>query len=164
MTAFFDSEPSPRWGHCSAVVDGELYIYGGVTEEVYRKEEIHVFNQHRETWQTRTATGESPLGLIYSACASLGRYIYHYGGFDEFGYLNTLHQLDTDSLQWSQLPSGPRKKDGRSMISYQDKLVLFGGYGSPTPSSQLGDEFIEDDGFDGGWTNELHLFNTQECE
>lgn len=180
------AEPPPRWGHCSAVIDGELFIYGGSTEELFRANSenglaVYTFNQITETWHANVSTGEPPPGLLYGACATLNHCIYHYGGGsvvamtrdalygDNYGILlsDALYRLDTDSLEWSKLPSGPKEeepkgKDGCGMISYQENLYLFGGYGYASP----GATYLRDDRFiDGGWTNELHLYNTQlgEC-
>ena len=52
------------------------------------------------------------------------------------------------------------------MIAFDKKLLLFGGYGYPSRSTQPGARFIKDSNFsDGrGWTNELHLFDLKEGE
>ena len=161
-------EPPPTWGHSSAVVDGELYVYGGATEHIFRRYEelpIYTFNQFTETWLTRLSAGKIPFGLLYGACTSLDHYIYHYGGSHsgsdgKIWMCDTLHRLDTNLLEWSQLLSGPTKKDGSSIISFQDQLAVFGGYGLP---KELGVKFAKDERFRaGGWTNELHLFDLKE--
>jgi hypothetical protein len=52
------------------------------------------------------------------------------------------------------------------MISYNSKLVLFGGYGYPSGPTQSRAEFVEDSKWaDGrGWTNELNTFDLEEGE
>ena len=49
------------------------------------------------------------------------------------------------------------------LVSYEDKLILFGGYSSPSGPTQPGAQFIKDSRYtDGdGWTNELHVFDVQ---
>ena len=94
-------------------------------------------------------------------------YIYMYGGNDGSRYRNSLHQLDTQSWTWSELTkSGPMRKAGCGMIAFDRKLLLFGGYGIPSDSTQQGAKFIKSSRSIGGrgWTNELHLFNLKEGE
>ena len=73
-----------------------------------------------------------------------------YGGFDGSQYQASLHKLDINSLNWTQLAtpdsSGPMKKGGCGMIAYDYKLLLFGGW--------TGSEY----------TNNLHLFDLREGE
>ena len=168
------SEPSPRWGHYSAAVRGQLYVYGGRTRDFSnRKSEVavsvHSFNQCVETWQSRATTGKHPPSLYSGACTSSGHHLYIYGGSDELHFHDSLHQLDTKSMEWLQLPSGPMKKWGCKMISYEDNLVLFGGYGIPSGPIQPGAQFVQDNSMSGfsdgrGMTNELHMFNLQKSE
>ena len=55
------------------------------------------------------------------------------------------------------------RKAGCGMVSYDDQLILFGGYGTPSGPTQPGAEFVEHTG-GAGWTNELHMFNVQKGE
>ena len=161
------SEPSPRWGHHSAAVGGQLYVWGGRTKDFSKEKSelavsVHSFNQCMETWQTRATTGKCPPTVYRGSCTSSGHHLYLYGGSDGHCYNDSLHQLDTDSLEWSQLPSGPMKKIRCGMVSYEDKLILFGGYGTPSCPTQPGAEFVENRTTNGrGWTNELHMFDLQ---
>ena len=47
------------------------------------------------------------------------------------------------------------------MLAYGSNLVLFGGYGIPSGTTQPGAEFVKSSMYiDGiGWTNELHTFD-----
>ena len=58
------------------------------------------------------------------------------------------------------------RKSGCGMVSYLDKLILFGGYGIPSGPTQPGAQFIKNSKYtDGrGWTNELHMFDVQKGE
>ncbi len=165
------SEPSPRFGHHSAAVGGQLYVYGGRTKDFSKgKSElggcIHSFNQCMERWQTRATTGKPHPGLYGGACTSSGHHLHLYGGWDGSRFHDSLYQLDTDSLEWSQLPSGPTRKTGCGMASYEEKLILFGGHGHPSGPTQPGAEFIQDSRLTNGagWSNELHTFDVQKGE
>ena len=102
------------------------------------------------------------MGVTPPCFTSSGRHLYLYGGCDSSDFHDSLYQLDTESLEWSQLPSGPMRKYRCGMVSYEDKLILFGGYGTLSGPTQPGAEYIEDTTFPGcGWTNELHMFDVQ---
>ena len=160
-------EPSPRWNHFSTVVEELVVLYGGRTRNV-RKEKrnlssrVHLFDPYQESWCEATTQGPTPPGLYNGACASSGHNFFVFGGIDEaeFHPYCSLHQLDTSTLRWSILSTttGPMRKVGSRMISYDDQLLLFGGYGVPSGSTQPGAEFVEFSSTSTGWTNELHTF------
>ena len=77
-------EPSPRCGHQSAVVDGELYMWGGYPRE--DGDNVSVFSPLVELWDARSTTGPSPTGLYYGASTSAGHHLYHYGGSGDGEY------------------------------------------------------------------------------
>ena len=167
------SEPPPRYGHFSAAVEGNVYVYGGRTKD-FRTEKsslastVHLFNPCGESWQERRPEGPPPPGIYAGACASVGHHAFFYGGSDGTKYHGSLHQLNTNKLIWSKLTTtgiaaGPMRKAGGRMISYDDKLVLYGGYGTLSVSTrtQPGAEFVKDarcTSVTKGWTNELHTF------
>ncbi len=152
-----------RGDHCSATVGGKIYIYGGYNEGELEGR-VYSFNQSKG-WQTHVtaADSEGPHPSLHSAaCASLGRCLYLYGGDDGSNFKDSLYRLDTDSLEWTQLPSGPMRMVGCRMVSFEDQLILFGGFGYPSGTTQW---FKENEKYgDGrGWTNELYTFNVQEA-
>ena len=55
------------------------------------------------------------------------------------------------------------RKAGSHMITFRDKLFLFGGLGIPSGSIQPGSEFILDEE-DRGLTNEFHSFDLTKGE
>ena len=161
------SEPSPRNGHFSTVVENNLYIWGGGGKEV-DVSIVHHYDPNTETWSDKRCEGLPPPGSTRGAFASIGHHLYTYGGYDTANYDHgTLHGLDTMSWMWSQLSSdGPMKKHGCRMITYDCKILLFGGYGVPSGPIQPGAEFVKDTiASDGsGWTNEVHIFDLKEGE
>ena len=151
------SEPSPRYSPYTAAVGGQVFLTGGRTnnfDEDKKKllSSVYTFDVYEESWRERRVEGPAPPGLYWGACTSTpsGHTLHVYGGFDGSQYHSSLHQLDINSLNWTQLAtpvsSGPMKKRGHGMIAYDYKLLLFGGYG------------------DGGYTNELQIFDFKEGE
>ena len=123
------SEPSPRYSPYTAAVGGRVILYGGYTdkfdEELERKT-IHTFDVYEESWRERRVEGPAPPGLYDGACTSTpsGHTLQAYEGLDSSHHYGTgsLHQLDINSLNWTQLAtpdsSGPMKKTGCGMIAY----------------------------------------------
>ena len=161
------SEPSPRWGQFSAVVEGKLCVYGGLTKDFLKEKSglassVHSFDGLLESWYSEDTGGVPPPGLYDGACASAGHHVYAYGGHDGSARHVSLHQLDTRTRTWKQLSStGPMRKSGCRMVSYGSNLVLFGGFGIPSGPTQPGAEFVKSSYYtDGrGKTNELHTFD-----
>ena len=108
--------------------------------------------------------------VVASCCISPSGDLYVYGGYDGSNYRGGLYKLSSE--KWSQLSrdsdmNGPMKKSGYGIIFFNKKKVgIIGGYGLPPASLQPGASFIKDKNHnDGrGWTNEIHIFDTNECE
>ena len=162
--------PPPKYGHFSAPVEGHLCVWGGRTKGSTKEKDelVHTFNQLSESWSSKQCQGPSPPGgLCAGASAYSGHHLYLYGGTDRSRFHNSLHHLDTRSWTWSHLSSaGPMRKAGCRMVTYDETLLCFGGYGILSNSTQPGAEFIEDSKFtDGiGWTNEVHAYDLRSGE
>lgn len=96
-----DSEPSPRWGHISAPVDGKLYVWGGHTKKFSSQAKrklastLHVFNPIMESWKDQSTTGVPSPGLFGGACASAGDCLY----VDMVGLMD--HITTVPSTSWT---------------------------------------------------------------
>ena len=147
------SEPFPRQGHVSALVDGKVYVWGADTGGAENATIIYSFHPLSESWSRIECLGPTPPGLEYAACASAGHHLYVYGGRGkEGGHSNFLHQLDLRRNTWRMISSdGPGKKRGCGLmacdLSSHLHLLLIGGR----------------DG-DHKDTNEIHMFDLNECK
>ena len=160
-----NAEPPPRRGHFATPVEGgHLFVSGGRTKGSTKEkgELVYTFNQLSESWSCKQCQGPSPPdGLYGCASAYAGHHLYLYGGYDGSRYQNSLHQLDTRSWTWSHLSSaGPMRKVGCRMVTYDETLLCFGGYGYPSSTTQPGAEFTDGR----GWTNEFHAYDLKEGE
>ena len=170
-------EPKPRAFHYTGAVRGKLLIFAGETVDFDKTKEelsstIQVFDQYLEQWRQLQTTGCPPKGLCGGGCcAPPSGDLYVYGGSDGSIYPDGLYKLSSE--KWSQLSlgesdvNGPTKKGICGMVFFKKKKVaVIGGYGPPPASLQPGASFIKDKRYsDGqGWTNEIHIFDTDECE
>ena len=169
-------EPKPRFAHCAGVVGGESIIFAGRTADFDKTKEelsstVEVFDQYLEQWRQLKTTGSPPKGLYAGGCC-VSPYgdLYVYGGWDGSTIRGGLYKLS--SLKWTELSresdvNGPMKRIECRMVYFNKKKVaVFGGYGPPPASLQPGATFIKDERFTSGrgWTNEIHIFDTDECE
>jgi len=54
------------------------------------------------TWMQPATTGQCPSARAGHTCTALGTKLFVWGGGDGEHYLNDLHILDTETMQWSQ--------------------------------------------------------------
>ena len=168
-------EPKPRCLHYAGAVGGECFIFAGRTIDFLKTKEelsstIEVFDQYLEQWRALRTTGSPPKGLYAGGCCvSPSGDLYVYGGHDGSVHHGGLYKLSC--LEWSQLsaesdPNGPMKKTHCRMVCFSNKkkIAIIGGYGPCLGPPQPGSSFIKDkcytDGW--GWTNEIHIFDTDE--
>jgi N-acetylneuraminic acid mutarotase len=160
-----EAEPSSRWAHYSAVVEDKLHLWGGRTKDFPEgpASSIHTFDPLLEVWNVRKSIGVPPPWLYDGASAAVGHHFYVCCGFDGSSLQSALYQLDTKLGIWEQLSKdGPMmRKTGCEMISYDGKLLLFGGQGYPTGPAQPGAEFATDT-TDFGWSNKIHVYDLKE--
>ena len=143
------AEPPAAHGCVSATINSRVYVWGGRTAsgDTSHLANLYILDSRTEKWLSRPITGQHPPGFYYCAAAQDANLLYVYGGWDEHGKdTGSLYCLDLDLLSWTELSphthDGPKKKSGCGMVVREDKIVLFGGRTN-----------------DGGYTNELHIFN-----
>ena len=166
-------EPQARFGHCSALVNGKIFMYGGhISPRLTQPPTVvDVFDPATAKWDQITTTGPPPPGFIDASCTVIGMYLYAFGGRDGISYFNNIQELNTTNLKWTQLNDAnqgeaPMAKAGAAMISYNQKiLIAIGGYGILASHRRSGTEYIPSQNFPGhGWTNELLSFDVNSSE
>ena len=162
-------EPSPRFNHSSVQVEDSAYLWGGVTQDSSRSEVINIFDCCSESWKECSTTGIPPPGLHNGGFTLLCDDLYYFGGYDGKRGHNSLHKLQTRTLEWESIKQanpagGPSPKRGCGMVAYHQQLALIGGYcHAPTGPLQSGAEFIKNTEHpERGWNNQFHLFSIKE--
>ena len=98
-----------------------------------------------------------------------------YGGHcgHKYNSCNSLHELETTTLEWKMLApndanGAPMKKSSCGVVAHnsdrEEQLCFFGGYGQMNSAPhQTTAEYIENTNVPGlGWTNEFHCFTSGE--
>ena len=117
-------EPTGRMRHRTAVVDNQLYLWGGTQQgmpEVHDSAEkrqffssVEVFDVNTGCWEQRTTSGTPPLGVTGYSCVAVRNDLHYFGGWCGHGdcfydsghkdcYYNSVHALSTSTLQWRML-------------------------------------------------------------
>ena len=119
-----------------------------------------------DRWRCFTTTGDPPQGVIDFAACNIGRTIYFFGGNDSFNaYQNYLYSMTVNEWKWNILfatseSHGPMRKAKCQMVSFNESLLVVGGYG-PAPKRQPPSA-----NYQGGWglgsrdviTDEHHMY------
>ncbi|KAI0188032.1 kelch domain-containing protein [Xylaria flabelliformis] len=138
--------PGPRVGHAALLVGNAFIVYGGDTkidENDILDETLYLLNTSTRQWSRALPAGPRPSGRYGHSLNIVGSKIYIFGGQVEGYFMNDLSAFDLNQLQmpnnrWEILiessdvdapPSGkvPPPRTNHSMITYNDKMYLFGG-------------------------------------
>ena len=163
-------EPEPLFWHCSALVEGEWITYGGIGADGGLADPLTSIHPDREGWTQMATSGTPPSGVAAAACVAVGSLLYHIGGAGEGGFYNTVHCLDTTTMEWRELQpanpqAAPMKKFGLAGISYGSIIVTVGGFGELPTNHHPGVEYAPHPEIEGsGWTNEVVCYDTKQSE
>ena len=149
--------PSARRNSFIASAGELVYLWGGYGDN--EPEKVFIYRHDTETWTREVTKGpHPPAELLNGGCTISGQCLYLYGGSSGRSWHGDLYELDIKNLRWRKVcdggPRGPGKKEGCRMISYQDQLLVVGGFYGKTPSSRQAGASYER-----GWTNEVHSYN-----
>ncbi|KAI1436396.1 hypothetical protein GGR50DRAFT_231951 [Xylaria sp. CBS 124048] len=144
--ATISEAPGPRVGHSSLLVGNAFIVYGGDTkidETDVLDETLYLLNTSTRQWSRALPAGPRPSGRYGHSLNIVGSKIYIFGGQVEGYFMNDLSAFDLNQLQmsnnrWEMLldnsengvtPIGkmPPARTNHSMITYNDKMYLFGG-------------------------------------
>ncbi|KAI1292385.1 hypothetical protein F5Y03DRAFT_400479 [Xylaria venustula] len=138
--------PGPRVGHSSLLVGNAFIVYGGDTkidENDVLDETLYLLNTSTRQWSRALPAGPRPSGRYGHSLNIVGSKIYIFGGQVEGFFMNDLSAFDLNQLQmpnnqWELLIKNsengvsttgkvPPARTNHSMITYNDKMYLFGG-------------------------------------
>ena len=157
-----------RWGHSTAVIASDLYLWAGRHDS--NRSCVQVFNVNSGCWKQYATHGIPPLGTWGYSCVAIGDELHYFGGRSGCHgiYHNSIHTLSTSSLKWKTLAHStskgevPIRKNRCGMIHLTDGeehlLYVVGGYGPAAPL--LPQHKAQYQQYFGGMlTNEQHIFS-----
>ena len=152
------SAPSARRDPFIASAGELVYLWGGLRDR--EPETVFIYRHDTETWTREVTIGlHPPAGLYNGGCTISGQCLYLYGGVLGQSHRGDLYELNIKNRMWRKVcdgnAGGPGKKAGCRMISYQNQLLVVGGYYDKTPSSRQAGASYDN----GSRTNEVHSYN-----
>ena len=141
--------PQARVGHTAATVNGEIYIFGGVSLNTSQADAqrggvamtpleesgaIYVFEPKTSDWRKITpSSDDAPEARSYHcSTATSGSILVHAGcGNADVGRLNDLWSFDITAQAWSKLATAPGDPRGGSAIAFDQanrRVWRFGGF------------------------------------
>lgn len=175
----YQYQPAARWGHHTAVVNGTLYLWGGLrmphtyfslerSSELEALNFVEVFEIQNGYWKQRITSGTPPRGFFNYSCAVIGSNIYYFGGDCDGNYQNNLTFLNTENMEWTEITPAtseevwPMKKQICGMVPFgfsdEEFLHVVGGFATLSSVSPLKDtssvSFPQD-----RWCSEEHIYS-----
>lgn len=169
--------PQARVGHTAATLDGEIYVFGGVSPNhqtwltaqrggaamtpLEESGAIYVFSPKTSTWRqiAPSSTGYPAPRSYHCSTATSNSIIIHAGcGNADVGRLNDLWSFDISSKAWTKLADAPGDPRGGSAIAFDrstNRLWRFGGFNGKTEVGGVIDhiELRNDNAQDAQWNS-----------
>lgn len=129
-----DDLPDSRSGMAGVFYEGIVYLIGGENDdEISGSVLAYDSSQHR--WESKA---EKPTPVTAAGAALLGEKIYIPGGMTTpQAPTNVLEIYDPRTNQWESGASMPVALGGYSLVPFEGKLILFGGWDGADYSSRI---------------------------
>ncbi len=118
------SDPCQITGHSQNVVDGNMYVIGGVSCNGQMSNSVYIYNVVTDTWTTGKAKAQPS---AFSNGAVINGKIYIPGGFDTNRALDSLDIYDIATNQWTTGAPLPKALYGSVIETMNGKLYVIGG-------------------------------------
>jgi N-acetylneuraminic acid mutarotase len=115
--------PEPLGGYGLAVLDEQIYLFGGRGTSGYVST-VYRYDPATDEWATMQPMEEAR-GLL--GAATLGDQIYVVGGYDDVSEFDTCSIYELASDSWSTCPSMELPRGGLALVTVRDKLYAIGG-------------------------------------
>ncbi|XP_062870823.1 rab9 effector protein with kelch motifs [Trichomycterus rosablanca] len=128
--------PSARYNHTCAVVNEQIFLFGGCGLEGSYYKDIHTLNTETLTWEKSEVKGESPLSCAgQTFTAHHDKDIYLFGGVVQSleGTIlstNEIYKLSIAKIKWKvplYVGIPPARRHGHSVFIIHSHLYVFGG-------------------------------------
>ncbi len=125
-----------RYALSSAVVDGKIYIIGGLISTfqmvtpAFATQSVEVYDPQADTWSKKA---DLPAPKAYAAVAALNGKIYVFGGVgsDDAEATSSVFVYDVQSDTWATLPAMPFRRQGMSACVVNGRIYILGGSSHP---------------------------------
>lgn len=123
--------PSPRLGHTSSMVGGDVYVIGGRGGPSQILNDVWALHTTENRWSLLECTGSAFNPRHRHAAAAVGSNIYVFGGLHNEVIYSCMNVLNTETLQWSKVSiqgDWPCARHSHSLVASGPQLFMFGGH------------------------------------
>jgi N-acetylneuraminic acid mutarotase len=129
---------APRSHHSMVQVDGggtvasRLVVWGGFDKNREFMDSLNFYDLSLDSWSHGSPGPLPGAGRAEHSAVVYGDSIYHWGGRDASGYLNSFatYKYDTDDWRFGVGVSGGTPRALHTAVNYQGRMYLWGGEGS----------------------------------
>lgn len=113
----------------SALLDGQIYVGGGIGENWTTRTEFERYDIPTDTWET---LAPMPVGLHHLGMAAAGGRVYVTGGYADMNFTTdqaATYVYDPTANTWTQAADMPAPRAAHAMVSIGGQLYVVGGLG-----------------------------------
>ena len=121
--------PTRRSELTSALLDGNIYVAGGIGEGWTTRAEVERYDIAADSW---TPVAPLPLGLNHLGMAALDGHVYVTGGYADVNFSvdqTATYAYDPTTDSWTRMADMPAPRAAHTMVAAGDKLYVIGGGG-----------------------------------
>jgi len=118
------SLPTQRMVSASAVVDGKIYIFGGLSKQGTISSVGEEYNPAMDKWSEKTSM---PTPRAMTSAVAVGKTIYVIGGRNESGITNIVEAYDTEQNSWKKVKPMATARWNHMVATVGGKIYVFGG-------------------------------------
>lgn len=122
--------PTPRYGMCSVVYRGEVWVIGGADGEERSLKTVEVFDPVNHRWDTNSIP-QLNIARYNAASVVYEDKIYVMGGRDSTGTAtSSVEVFDPQLYRWLIFKELQVPREALNAIIYRDRMYAIGGFGS----------------------------------
>ncbi|KAA3630652.1 MAG: kelch repeat-containing protein, partial [Bacteroidetes bacterium] len=128
--------PTPRFGSSAAVLDGKIYVIGGIDYDgTPTLRTVEIYEPTENTWSTGT---DIPIPLYRPGCVVYSGKIFIFGGVDPEGKSDKVFEFDPQNPDtWVEKAAMPTPINWHQAQVVQDSIYIFGGINDTWVDSTL---------------------------
>ena len=120
--------PSPRLGHCSAMVGQKFFVWGGLS--TVHENTGAIYDPITDTWEALPVTPETPSSRRFATCLFTGRAVMVWGGIADSNPMNTGALFDVTAKTWTPISLGNAPEPRRQLYAADwsgKEMLIWGG-------------------------------------
>ncbi len=136
--------PSSRQEYPLAVVNGKIYVPGGLTSDRRVSELVEVYDPATDSW---SEIAPLPQRLHHTGMAAVRGTLYVIGGYTDFAFSESdrVYAYDATEDEWRERSPLPRPRGGHIAVEFDGRIYVFGGTSSRVATA---DALVYDPGTD----------------